>query len=78
MEAQQVLRLSHCHVVGPFLRADAPPSRDDIPESRSKGGHEAQLNWLRDRAGGEQGVGRLASRVGSAVQAPVKLVSDGV
>jgi hypothetical protein len=37
------------------------------------GGHEAQVDRRRNRAGGaEQGVGELEERVGSALEAPVE------
>jgi hypothetical protein len=42
------------------------------------GGHEAQVDRRRNRAGGgKQGVGQLEERIGSVLEAPVERVSEG-
>jgi hypothetical protein len=51
-------------------KGDGSASAVDIGE---RGGHEAQVDRRRNRAGGaEQGVGQLEERVGSALEAPVE------
>jgi hypothetical protein len=62
---------------GPFFDAPAAQGGVEAAPAASVGGHEAQVDRRRNRAGGgEQGVGKLEERVGSALEAPVERVSE--
>src|SRR5215212_1030235 len=63
---------------GPFYYPPAPQGGVEATPSSPVGGHEAQVDRRRNRAGGgEQGVGQLKERVGSTLEAPVERVSKG-
>src|SRR5215218_3744502 len=63
---------------GPFYYPPAPQGGVEATPSSPVGGHEAQVDRRRNRAGGgEQGVGQLKECVGSTLEAPVERVSKG-
>jgi hypothetical protein len=63
---------------GPFFGPPAAEGGVEAAPSAPVGGHEAQVDRRRNRVGGgEQGIGQLEERVGSALEAPVERVSEG-
>jgi hypothetical protein len=62
---------------GPFFDPPAAQGGVEAAPAAPVSGSQAQVDRRRNRAGGEQGVGQLEERVGSAVEAPVERASEG-